>query len=112
MAEDKNTITEDVQVKLGLKTLIVTAGSLISTVSTGVYAWVDLKAEIQEAKELPRPGTGQYTIDKEDANAVSSWSPTRTEYMMKDNLSRITISRLEEEIEELKQKIKELEDAQ
>jgi len=103
-------ISEDVRVTIGLKTLIIIASSLISTVTGGVYAWVDLKAEIAEAKELPRPGTGQYTIDKSDPNAISSWSPTRTEYVMKDNLSRMTISQLEQAITEIKERISKLEE--
>jgi hypothetical protein len=50
-------------------------------------------------------GDGVYSVDPN-----STWPPSRGEYKMKDEMSRNKILVLEDEIEELKEEIKDLED--
>jgi len=97
-------ITESLTVSFDLRML----GLILVLAATAIWGYRDLMDEIELAKTLPEPGTGQYVIDANDANATKTWPPTKIEYMMKDQKSRTDIERLNEEIEELKAEIKEL----
>ena len=72
--------------------------------------YYQLHTEIEEAKELPKAGKGVYTIDASDPNAKETWPPARTEYKMKDQLARQTLLQLQKELEDIKGRIKKLEE--
>ena len=76
-------IGEDTKVTLDLKTLGMIGAGLISLVGM----WFALQADIQEAKELPKPPEPEVT---------------RMEYDMKDQLIRQTIMTTQEDVKELK----------
>ncbi len=84
-------IGEDTKVTLDLKTLgIVAAG-----IGTVVAMWFALQADIAEAKELPLPAEPEIT---------------RMEFDMKDQLVRQTIMTTQEDVTEIKQDIKRIEE--
>lgn len=80
-------ISEDSILGMSIKTLIMILGGAVFAIA-GYY---DLKAEIQEAKELPPP-----TI-------------TRVEFDMKDQLVRETIMNNAQRIEEIKVQLDKIE---
>ena len=88
MAKELN---EDTTLKLSLKTL---AGISV-LIFTLVGMWFTLQADIAEAKELPLP------LDPEI---------TRMEYDMKDQLIRQTIMTTQEDVKELKDDMKRIEE--
>ena len=67
-----------------------------------------IMSQIDDAKKLPKPGVGTYSVDLGDPSAKGSWPPSRNEYKMKDELSRQMILKIQEDIKELKEEIKEL----
>ena len=84
-------IGEDTKVTLDLKTLgIVAAG-----IGTIVGMWFALQADIAEAKELPLPSEPEIT---------------RMEFDMKDQLVRQTIMTTQEDVTEIKEDIKRIEE--
>ena len=66
----------------------------------------ELEDKVERALELPKPGTGTYTIDMGDPAASNSWPPTRMEFNMKDQMARNQIDALVKEIDEMKEEIK------
>ena len=88
MAKELN---EDTTLKLSIKTL---AGIAV-LIFTLVGMWFTLQADIAEAKELPLP------LDPEI---------TRMEYDMKDQLIRQTIMTTQEDVTEIKDDIKRIEE--
>ena len=88
MAKELN---EDTTLKLSIKTL---AGIAV-LIFTLVGMWFTLQADIAEAKELPEP-------PKPDV--------TRMEFDMKDQLVRQTIMTTQEDVKELKEDMKRIED--
>ena len=88
MAKELN---EDTTLKLSIKTL---AGIAV-LIFTLVGMWFTLQADIAEAKELPLP------LDPEI---------TRMEYDMKDQLVRQTIMTTQEDVKELKEDMKRIEE--
>ena len=87
MAKELN---EDTTLKLSLKTL---AGIAV-LIFTLVGMWFTLQADIAEAKELP----------------VSTPEVTRMEFDMKDQLVRQTIMSTQEDVAEIKEDIKRIEE--
>ena len=84
-------IGEDTQVTLDLKTIgMATAG-----IGSIVAMWFALQADIAEAKELPLPPDPEIT---------------RMEYDMKDQLVRQTIMTTQEDVAEIKEDIKRIEE--
>ena len=81
-------IGEETQVTLDLKTIGIIVGFIITIAGM----WFGLKADIAEAKELPLP-----TID-------------RVEYDLKDELIRNTIMDTQEDVEEIKESIKKIDE--
>ena len=80
-------ISEDTVVGLSLKTVgMIIGGAVI--VSLGYF---DLKAEVQEAKELPVPVIG------------------RTEYDLKDELIRSTIMNTKSDVDDIKKQLDKIE---
>ena len=88
MAKELN---EETSFKISLKTL----GGIAVLIFTLVGMWFTLQAEIQEAKELPEP-------PKPDV--------TRMEFDMKDKNIRLTIENTQEDVEEIKEDLRRIED--
>jgi|TARA_R100001510_G_scaffold49852_1_gene48436 hypothetical protein len=84
-------IGEDTKVTLDLKTL----GMVAAGIGTVVAMWFALQADIAEAKELPLPAEPEIT---------------RMEFDMKDQLVRQTIMTTQEDVTEIKQDIKRIEE--
>ena len=84
-------INEETKITLDLKTL----GLVLVGVATVIGMWFALQADIEEAKELP---------------IAPPPDVTRMEYDMKDQLIRQTIMTTQEDVKELKQDFKRLEE--
>mgnify|MGYP003112540347 FL=1 len=84
-------IGEDTKITLDLKTI----GMLAAGIGTIVAMWFALQADIAEAKELPIPPDPDIT---------------RMEFDMKDQLVRQTIMSTQEDITEMKEDIKRIEE--
>ena len=84
-------LNEDSSFKISIKTLI----GIAIGITTVVGMWYALQADIQEAKELPKP------LDPE---------VTRMEYDMKDQLIRQTIMTTQDDVKELKEDLKRMEE--
>ena len=103
-----NEISEDSKFNISIKTLAwIIAG--VSAVIAGYYGMIsnidskfmELEIKVQEALELPKPGTGTYTIDMGDPAASQTWPPTRMEFNMKDQMARNQIDMIMKEIDEM-----------
>lgn len=92
MSEPKQ-LNEDTSFKVSIKTLIAIAVAI----TTVVGMWFALQADIQEAKKLPI-----IEIPPPDV--------TRMEFDMKDQLIRQTIATTAEDVAEIKEDIKRLEE--
>lgn len=88
MAKELN---EDTGFKVSIKTLF----GIAIGIATVVGMWYALQADIQEAKELPKPPDPEVT---------------RMEYDMKDQLIRQTIMTTQEDVAEIKDDMKRLEE--
>ena len=88
MAKELN---EDTSFKISLKTL----GGIAVLIFTLVGMWFTLQADIAEAKKLPEP-------PKPDV--------TRMEFDMKDKNIRLTIENTQEDVEEIKEDLRRIED--
>ena len=87
MAKELN---EDTGFKVSIKTL---AGIAVA-IATVVGMWFALQADIQEAKELPKPPEPEIT---------------RMEFDMKDQIVRQTIMTTQEDVKELKEDMDRIE---
>ena len=83
-------LNEDTSFKISIKTLIAIGAGL----SALIGMWFTLQADIAEAKELP----------------VSTPEVTRMEFDMKDQLVRQTIMSTQEDVAEIKEDIKRIEE--
>ena len=108
-------ISEESKFQISVKTLIsiVVAVATIISAYFGLMAsinskFAELEGKVEKALELPKPGTGTYTIDMGDPAASNTWPPTRMEFNMKDQMARNQIDQLRKGIDELKEEIKEL----
>ena len=108
-------LSENSKFQISIKTLIAIVMAVVTVVSAyfGLMATInskfgELEIKVQQALELPKPGTGIYTIDMGDPAATNTWPPTRMEFNMKDQMARNQIDMLIKEIEEMKAEIKEL----
>ena len=84
-------INEDTTLKLSIKSL----GGIAALIFTLVSMWFVLQADIAEAKELPSPLPPDVT---------------RMEYDMKDQLIRQTIMTTQEDVSEIKEDMRRIED--
>jgi len=84
-------LNEDTSFKVSIKTLI----GIAFGIATVVGMWFALQADIEEAKELPKPPDPEVT---------------RMEYDMKDQLIRQTIMTTQEDVSEMKEDMKRLEE--
>ena len=88
MAKELN---EDTSFKVSLKTL----GGIAALIFTLVGMWFTLQADIAEAKKLPIPPPPDVT---------------RMEFDMKDKNIRLTIQNTADDVEEIKEDLKRMED--
>ena len=88
MAKELN---EDTSFKLSIKTI----GGVAALIAIMVGMWYTLQADINEAKTLPEP------IDPE---------VTRMEFDMKDQMIRQTIITTQEDVKEIKNDVRRIED--
>ena len=84
-------LNEDTSFKVSIKTL----GGIAVFIFTIVGLWFTLQADIAEAKELPLPPDPEIT---------------RMEFDMKDQLVRQTIMTTQEDVTELKEDLRRIED--
>tara|TARA_Y100000356_G_C11256394_1_gene290474 strand:+ start:621 stop:905 length:285 start_codon:yes stop_codon:yes gene_type:complete len=84
-------LSEESKVQISLKTL----GGIAFLIATLVGMWFTLQADIAEAKTLPEPLPPEVT---------------RMEYDMKDQLIRQTIMTTQEDVTEIKDDIKRIEE--
>ena len=108
-------LSEESKFQIRVKTLITIIVAVATVISAyfGLMAsinskFVELEDKVERALELPKPGTGTYTIDMGDPAASNSWPPTRMEFNMKDQMARNQIDALVKEMDEMKEEIKEL----
>ena len=106
-------LSEDSKFQISVKTLVSIVVAVVTVVSAyfGLMAsinskFVELEGQVQKALELPKPGTGTYTIDMGDPAATNTWPPTRMEFNMKDQMARNQIDQLIKDLDELKEEIK------
>jgi len=84
-------LSENTSFNISLQTL----GGIAFAIATVVGMWFALQADIEEAKELP---------------VAPPPDVTRMEYDMKDQLIRQTIMSTQEDVQELKEDMKRIED--
>ena len=84
-------LNEDTGFKISIKTLI----GIAFAIATVVGMWFALQADIQEAKEFPKPPEPEVT---------------RMEFDMKDQIVRQTIMTTQEDVKELKEDMDRIEE--
>ena len=84
-------LNEDSSFKISIKTLIGIGFGMATIISM----WFMLQADIAEAKELPVPPNPDVT---------------RMEFDMKDKNIRLTIQNTQEDVEEIKEELRRIED--
>ena len=106
-------LSEESKFQISIKTLvgIVVAVATVISAYFGLMAsinskFTELETKVQQALELPKPGTGIYTIDMGDPASTNTWPPTRMEFNMKDQMARNKIDAVIKEIDEMKDEIK------
>ena len=106
-------LSEDSKFQISVKTLVSIVAAVVTVVSAyfGLMAsinskFAELESKVEQALELPKPGTGTYTIDMGDPAATNTWPPTRMEFNMKDQMARNQIDQLIKDLDELKEEIK------
>ena len=106
-------ISEESKFQISVKTLISIVVAVVTVVSAyfGLMAsinskFAELEGKVERALELPKPGTGTYTIDMGDPAASNTWPPTRMEFNMKDQMARNQIDAIIKEVDEMKEEIK------
>ena len=106
-------LSEDSKFQISIKTLVSIVVAVVTVVSAyfGLMAsinskFAELEGQVQKALELPKPGTGTYTIDMGDPAATNTWPPTRMEFNMKDQMARNQINAVIKEVDEMKEEIK------
>ena len=106
-------LSEDSKFQISVKTLVSIVAAVVTIVSAyfGLMASInskfsELESQVQKALELPKPGTGTYTIDMGDPAATNTWPPTRMEFNMKDQMARNQINAIIKEVDEMKEEIK------
>ena len=88
-------MAKELNEETGFNVSIKTLAGIAFAIATVVAMWFALQADIQEAKELPRPPEPEVT---------------RMEYDMKDQLIRQTIMTTQEDVKELKDDMDRIEE--
>ena len=101
MAKELN---EDTSFKMSIKTM----GLIATGIAILIGGWYSLMQEIQEAKELP-PVINVEVIKKEILEELPDVEITRMEFDMKDELIRQTIMTTQDDVTEIKEDLKRLE---
>ena len=106
-------LSEDSKFQISVKTLVSIVVAVVTVVSAyfGLMAsinskFTELETKVQQALELPKPGTGTYTIDMGDPAATNTWPPTRMEFKMKDQMARNQIDQIIKDLDYIKAEIK------
>ena len=106
-------LSEESKFQISIKTLVSIVVAVVTVVSAyfGLMSTInskftELESKVNEALELPKPGTGIYTIDMGDPAATNTWPPTRMEFNMKDQMARNKIDAVIMEIEDINEEIK------
>ncbi len=106
-------LSEESKFQISIKTLIgiVVGVATIISFYFGLMAsinskFTELETKVQQALELPKPGTGTYTIDMGDPAATNTWPPTRMEFNMKDQMARNQIDQIIKDLDYIKDEIK------
>ena len=95
MAKEAKELNEDYGFKISIKTLVGIAIGITTIVSFWFAQQAqinELRTEIEEAKELPRPNI------------------SRTEYELKDELVRQTILDTQDDVDDIKESLDRIED--
>ena len=95
MAKEAKELNEDYGFKISIKTLVGIAIAITTVVSFWFAQQAqinELRTEIEEAKELPRPNI------------------SRTEYELKDELVRQTILDTQDDVDDIKESLDRIED--
>ena len=105
IVEKKSTeLSEDTKFNISIKSMI----SIAVGIATVVGFYYVLKSDIEEAKTLPAPGVGSYpSLDLRDPSVA--WPPSKHQYNDQYDNMVDAITDLEEELEELNDKVRELE---
>ncbi|MBC8401858.1 MAG: hypothetical protein H8E14_10260 [Candidatus Marinimicrobia bacterium] len=97
MPEINESSTITINLKLFWSLIVALAISISSVI--GVY--YELDKRISAAKELPKPGTGFYIVDRSDPNAVDSWPVSKIEFTIKgDQIARDEIKRIKKALKD------------
>ena len=106
-------LSEDSKFQITVKTLVSIVVAVVTVVSAYFRLmasinskFAELEGKVERALELPKPGTGTYTIDMGDPAATNTWPPTRMEFNMKDQMARNQINAVIKEVDEMKEEIK------
>ncbi len=116
MAKDLTTLGEDTEIGLDVdgdgkpdfKINLRAIGGLIAAIVAGTMFYYQIMEEIELAKQLPVVGTGTYIIDQADPQALNTYPPTRVEFNMKDQMSRMTLDQLIKTVEEMEDDIQDI----
>ena len=108
-------LSENSKFQVSIKTLISIVVAVVTVVSAyfGLMStinskFIELEDKVEKALEMPKPGTGTYTIDMGDPAATNTWPPTRMEFNMKDQMARNKIDQVIKDLEDLEEELKEL----
>ena len=97
-------LSEDTKFNVSIKTMI----SVAVGIATVVGFYYVLKSDIEKAKALPAPGVGSYpSLDLRDPSVA--WPPSKHQYNDQYDNMVDAITDLEEEIEDLNDKVRTLE---
>ena len=116
MAKDLTKIGEDTEVGLDIdgdgkpdfKINLRAIGMVVAAIVAGTMFYYQIMEEIELAKQLPKVGTGTYIIDQADPQALNTYPPTRVEFNMKDQISRMTLDQLIKKVEEMEEDIDDM----
>jgi hypothetical protein len=102
--KEKKELSEDTKFNISIKTMISIAVGITSLV--GFYYM--MMGEIDDAKRLPEPGIGTYpSLDLRDPSVA--WPPSKHQYNDQYDNMVDAITDMEEEIEDLNDKVRALE---
>ena len=116
MARDLTKIGEDTEIGLDVdgdgkpdfKINLRAIGMVVIAIVSATMFYYQIIEEIEIAKQLPVVGTGTYIIDQADPQALNTYPPTRVEFNMKDQMSRMTLDQLVKKVEEMEDDIQEI----
>ena len=116
MAKDLTKLGEDTEVGLDIdgdgkpdfKINLRAIGMVVVAIISTTMLYYQIMEEIEIAKQLPVVGTGTYIIDQADPQALNTYPPTRVEFNMKDQMSRMTLDQLVKKVEEMEDDIQEI----